>query len=624
MKLDGQLKELFDAFSRINKKAFKDERLLSNHVLSRAPNYGDILRRFLLRTPIIPLSTKDWLTLAFKYLIFNLGHLGFIICARAAIFLSGFKAANIEELAGKNQPLLLVDSFMLLPKVASDGKYREMYLPGLKLDGKIRVNILRLYGSRNPLTVYKAFKALALQKDHEGEPFIALSDLHLLRPGDFGMLLWHILTFPLSLRKLLLDIETPQTNSPEAYIKEALCACAGQCYLIPEARRLSAVNLARMLSIKANPELLRASSLVSWHENQPVNKAFYYGLRQGFGQNPAQTKTSGREVADLPMPVIGAQLFIWPDNLLNCHPDPDEARLGLAPERTLFCGPYFLPEANPAQAETTVPGHGHQQQTSLAAGNNTALNNFRNFQVGPALRYAKLFERVEAAAGQVNQDSGQQNDSPSVSVGANSDSPLPGRSNPAEPHQAGPLLILLSYHPDETMRVLELVKPLADRGLDLRYRFHPASRPADFSALLPDNYKSADGDLYDALNAIKGTSPTPGGTVQPGSPDKTNLTGLVIGSGSGSLAEAVALGVPAINIDDASGIPGLGLNYLPPFGKGQLWENARDLPELEAARIKLRNTTAVLSVKEYAALVTEFREMLFTKPDAANMSKAFN
>lgn len=649
MKLDGQLKDLFDAFSRINKEAFKDERLISNHVLSRAPNYGDILRRFLLREPITPLTPKDWLRQALKYLIFNLGHFAFILCARAAIFLSGFKAADIQSLAAQRQPLLLLDSFMLLPKVASDGKYREMYLPGLQLEGKLRVNILRLYGSRNPLTVYKAFKALSLQNEHEDEPFLAVSDIQLLSLGDFGRLLRHILLFPLSLRKLLLNIGIPGTGSAEAYIKESLCGCAGQCYLIPEARRLSAIALASMLKGKDSPErnhtALRESRLVSWHENQPVNKAFYYGLRQGFGQHPESysenSSPTGHSNASLqmpaeiqgakslPIPVIGAQLFIWPDNLLNCHHDPVEAQMGLAPERILFCGPYFLPEADSAGLKPDEPPTA-QRATPTAANPASDAKPLPHFQVGPALRYAKLFDRIEAVAGPIRSHT-MQPSAPSDSIKIVShqpqqgEAPLPGiataASHPDLTPPSGTILVLLSYHPDETRRVLELVKPLADKGLDLRYRFHPASRPADFAALLPDNYKSADGDLYNVLESIKGSALLQQAT---GNETPVKASGLVIGSGSGSLAEAVALGVPAVNIDDPSGVAGLALNYLPPFGKGLLWENARNLAELEAARSKLQAAATVLPASEYAALTAEFRSMLFTKPDAENISNAFN
>ena len=38
--------ELFAAFSRISAAAFQDERLLSCPTLSKAPNYGNVLRRF--------------------------------------------------------------------------------------------------------------------------------------------------------------------------------------------------------------------------------------------------------------------------------------------------------------------------------------------------------------------------------------------------------------------------------------------------------------------------------------------------------------------------------------------------------------------------------------------------
>ena len=59
MKTLGKAKELFDAFSRINAKAYKNPRLVSCNVLSKAPHYDDVLRRFVTAAPIRPVSAMQ-------------------------------------------------------------------------------------------------------------------------------------------------------------------------------------------------------------------------------------------------------------------------------------------------------------------------------------------------------------------------------------------------------------------------------------------------------------------------------------------------------------------------------------------------------------------------------------
>ncbi|MDR3176952.1 MAG: hypothetical protein LBU06_10550 [Desulfovibrio sp.] len=519
----GKAGELFAAFSRITAEAFKDARLVSCPTLSKSPEQGDVLRRFLIGAPpdrSYRTGAALFVRTAARYLAANGLHFLFMLCTVLYLRLLRLPARLPSvrgEGLGEETPLIIMDTFAVLPGIAEEGTWRELYLKGLEETARGRgrdVSVLaRLYGSRNPVLLWKVLRIMARKPG-------LLLEAALLRPGDFARLALHVLLYPFALARLIRSLGNFPEDAPERHIREALIRGAGQCVLIGESRRLAARALCRGLAA-----LPRKARIISWYENQTVNKAFQLGLSEA-------------EALGMPhVPLIGAQLFLWPDNLLNNHPDDAEAALGLAPDRVLVNGPYFLPE-----------------------------DSVQNYSVGPSLRYGGLFSAVTRQAAERAGD---------------------------------PTLVLLSYHPEETKRVLGLLLPLAkENPRAFIYRFHPAVRPAHYASLLPKAPRLSTGPLYEALDAA----------------------GAVIGSGSGSLAEAVALGVPALAVEDASGIPGLGLNYLPEYGRGTLWAGVRDRARLEEALVSLR---VRLTDPKRPDMVRRFRDLLFCEPDPERICAAF-
>ncbi len=506
----GPAGDLFAAFSRICAQAYGEtDILLSCPTLSKAPNYGDVLRRLKAGTPHTALSPPARLRLACSYLLANFGHLAFLLLGRLYIALLGWKTPT----ALRAKRPLVIDTFALLPRLASTGHYEEMYLPGLEAQaraaGREPAILFRLYGSRNPLTLWKALRVLAATGN-------ACTEMHLFRPADWWALLRHIFTYPSALSTLIKTLRDAQPLSAEDQIRSALIRSAGQCVLPGEARRLTGLRLGLLQRDTASP------LVVSWHENQTVNKAFIRGLRRA----EAQTGTHTR--------VIGAQLFIWPPELLNNHPDPVET--DLAPDLTLVNGPALLPENPPTP-----------------------------YAVGPSLRYTRIF------------------------------APLP-------PHSEKHLLVLLSYHPDETRRILELVLPYARAGNPTAYKFHPADAPSRFSSQLPPNPRVITGDLLAALSQAT----------------------AVLGSGSGSVAEACALGVPVLYPTQPQHSPEPDLNYLPQHGpdcgRDTLWTSVAGPDDIQPA-------CALLSERardpEHPERIRRFRDQLFTQPTPANIRRAF-
>lgn len=321
MHVKGRMKELFDAFSRINERAFKNPRLVSCSVLSKVPHYDNVLRRFLIQAPIRPVSRLQVFELFIRYYVKNIGQFCLLAIARIAIAVAGWRPSPLSQ---KNAPTLIIDSFLLVPKVTERKRFNEVYLPGLaeeaEKQGWYPVFFLRFYGFTNPRMLYRTFKIL---HDH---PANALTGMHLFSFGDWMRLLWHVLAYPVAHWGLVRSLRGVLHDAPEAYIRDALIHCLPQDCTTGEARRIAGRRLGEKLDPRAR--------IVSWYENRTGNKAFFLGLHE------AEEK-SGRHI-----PTIGAQLYNWPDALLCSHPDDTEIERHLTPDRVLVNGPYYMPTAS--------------------------------------------------------------------------------------------------------------------------------------------------------------------------------------------------------------------------------------------------------------------------------------
>ena len=522
----GKLHELFHAYSRINGTAFRNPHLICCPTLSKAPNYGNVVRRFLEGSVLPPQGRQAWARLWLRYAATNLGHLLFLLVAKLWVLLLGWRMPSaLQHPQGGQRPVLVIDTFALLPQIAREKRYQEMYLTGVweaaHAAGYTPVRLFRLYGSRNPRVLWQALAALS-------QSGAGLTEVHLLRLRDFVTLVWHLCVYPFALCSLIRSLRNHPPGTPEQAIHDALIASAGQCVLVGEAYRLAAFRLGGLLAHAAKNQEM-APKVLSWYENQTLNKAFMQGLRSAQQHGPSTV-------------VIGAQLFTWPAALLNNHADDVEAALGLAPDVVVVTGPEFLPEGST-----------------------------QHYVVGPALRYRHLFmpQATPARAAEQGAPGGT-----TAASGTNNEKPL---------------LALLSYHPEETRRVLELVRPLAVTPGTVAYKFHPATKAADFAALLPPTPTLVTTPLAEALAGASG----------------------VIGAGSGALAEAVSLGCPVLAARTPGEEADMGLNYLPNFGEGQLWATV-EMPEAVAPA--LAALRAFQHSAEYPASKAAFTGLLFTEP----------
>ncbi len=543
MQAQGKARELFEAFSRINSFAYADTRLLANHVLSKAPHCNDILERFMRDEEPRRFSRFEVLRQVFMCWIVNFGAYFLLLGERMAQARAGLRA--LPRIMKMRDSLTVVDIFTLVGRINMEGKFRDYYLPGLyevlEERGHNCAILARLYGSRNPRVLRKTFE---IMREH---PQPVLTETELMQFTDWLRLLWFALSFPFAVLRITSLLSE---QGAEGHIRAALLACLPECYLSGECRRLAGRRLAEILP--------QSARIISWHENQVVDKCFYRGLAQG--GNLART--------------YAAQLLTWPPTLLNNHADPADAKHKATPDFVLVNGPYFLPhpletlpgaQLNEKTGETTTPNLDMPPtatQTKDSAHHYFPYLPGPAYGVGPALRYKPVFEHAFT------------------------------------PNPDDPALFLLSYHPDETRRCLALAKPLADAGIAAAFKFHPATKVEDFSDLLPDNARLVKEGMSEALAGVS----------------------VVIGAGSGALCEAVAMGVPAINVEPATG---LGLNYLPDYGQGELWERASSAEELLAAREKLLDNVRKADHKRVENIHI-FRGLVFGEPSVDKTVRAFD
>ena len=543
----GKAREIFEAISKVNKFAYADSMHLANHVLSKTPSCASILDSYSRGITPHEFSRLEVIGKVFKCWLVNLAVLGLMIMARIAQAMAGLN--NSKEIKSNQRPLTIVDIFILVHRVLDQKKFTDSYFPGLYDElikkGHHNMILARFYGTRNPRSLKKAFTIL---KKH---PIPIITEYELFSLGDWLSLLKFVLLFPiktLALAKKLKAGELSMHTSGHASGQTGGQA-NGQpspiAYLRSSLIQCLGQNYlpgeARRLAARRLAKLLpRGSRFISWYENQVVDKCFYRGLKE----------------KDAKFSTFAAQLLTWPDSLLNNHADPSDALHGAVPDTVLVNGPYFLP----------APPHDSPEADYIAT-QTPGANPYRpypggpDYRIGPALRYASLF----------------------------------GEEIVPDPQK--PVLMLLSYHPEETERILAMAKPLAAQGIPIAVKFHPATNWHNFEHLLPPEYIMVNLPLKDALLEAS----------------------LVIGSGSGALPEAVAMGVPAIAINSKQGVT---LNYLPSYGEGELWESISTVEEFFPAQAKLMQALKNDPRGRTDRIIT-FRGLLFTQPTEERIIQAF-
>jgi hypothetical protein len=331
--LRGEFKKVFDFLSSVNQTAYKNIYLLSNEVLSKNPFSNNFLKRFLKReNPELPDSFKVFLVLLIYY------SKSFIYFG---IYLSFFAVFYISRLRYAFNPLIrelvLIDTFFLIDKIEESGNYEDPYFVGLRevleKSGRHYAYLPVFYTTKNPARLFKVFRLLKKNK------VPVLTEFQLLSAGDLFRLFYFILKYPID---VLIFARSIKEDAYEAkLLKSELVDNLKYVTFLKFSRYLQGRKIASLTSEKIK--------LISWFENQTIDKNLYKGMRDGGGKSE----------------IYGAQPFIFSNFVLNILADESEARFGIVPDKIIVNGPYFIPR-----------------------------NSSLNFAIGPSFRYKKIFTTV--------------------------------------------------------------------------------------------------------------------------------------------------------------------------------------------------------------------------------------
>lgn len=334
MNLDKKIGEAYKAISAINKEAYKDIFLLSNCVLSKNPFTNNFLKRFLSgEKPKLHLLSIIFLKLL-RYYLASLVYLLLYVFHFVQYLLCGPKFNPLKN----RKELIIIDTFFLMQKIVQVNSYKDPYFQGLEdLLKKMGKHYVYLPMFHSPYSNYA--KALSLYKTLrilKRDKVSVLTEYQLLSFNDLMYIIYFIVTYPFHVFKF---ISTLQTNRYEEYLlKYELLDTISQATFHSFSRYLQGRKIAALPYDKIK--------VISWYENQVIDKNLYKGLRV----DTNKTK------------IYGAQLFLYAKSFISIIPDDNEQSFGILPDKIIVNGTYYIP-----------------QKTRL------------NFAVGPSFRYSKIF-----------------------------------------------------------------------------------------------------------------------------------------------------------------------------------------------------------------------------------------
>lgn len=341
--LEGKLKRAFDFLSSINQTAYKDVYLLSNEVLSKNPFTNNFLNRFLQEEIPNPISRS--------YIFLKLLQYYFKSIAHFTIYILNFLVFHISRLRytinHTHKEFILIDTFFLIDKIEKANTYKDPYFAGLRelLDklGKHYAYLPVFCSTKNPL---KLLKVLRLLKK-EGIP--VLTEYQILSALDVLLIFFFIFIYPFRVFKLAKALDSNSqaytANDDKAELTREVQLLKNE--FIDNLPHVAFHRFSRYLQGKKIAMLpYEKVKLISWFENQTIDKNLYKGLRE-------------REST---IKIYGIQSFVFSKIVLNILVDENEIKFGTVPDKVIVNGYYYIPRA-----------------TNI------------DFIVGPSFRYRKIF-----------------------------------------------------------------------------------------------------------------------------------------------------------------------------------------------------------------------------------------
>ena len=493
-----KIKKLYDYLSLKSKKAYRDHLLISNPVLSKQETRGRVFETYLADKTPLPTSFYLIAKKIIVYLVKNL--ISFVLCIIAALFhlISGQKF-HVKD----GVDYVLLDTFFKIDHIINEGKFKEAYFPGLPeylSDKNIDyAYVPKWFVFKNPLRLLRIFKILRKNQ------VPVLTQFQILTLADYLEIARFIFLYPFSLSRFLRKLES-------SYEDKVLCgglwnAFDGVAYESHMrylfAKRLTAMKFGNI-------------KCISWYENLAADKNFYRGLR-----------TLSRKTE-----IIGAQLYVRPDTLMNFFPDQSDISFDLVPDKILVNGPVFCYDLDSVKVE-----------------------------VGPALRYKHLFKdaQEESFSGEI-------------------------------------ILVVLPYWDHLVCEILGIISDI-DWPKPVKIKFHPTMNWESYEQIIPKNFTVT-------IESIQKLLPR---------------AFMVVGSSTGAMVEALALGIPVISVNKLNS---LSHDVMPDIGQGVIWDRAEDAEGVRNLIVQFKKIIDKNSIqlKKEGARIKSF---YFSEPVDEQIGQAF-
>ena len=329
MKIENpRLQNIFNYLSKINQTAYKDEYLIANNVLSKNPFFSSLTKNYLLEKQPEKTGFIFKIKKLFRYYI---RHFSWSV-AYIGKSITHYLSRQNCQIYPENKNLILVDSTIYVKQAINEDTFEDILFPGLlKVLKKQQIPFAItsvLYDSGNLTQLFRAFRFFKKNK------IPVLTEYQIMRGTDLLRLLLFLVFYPVSLIRLIKSLGNSYEDQLLTY---ALWETSDDLVASSYLRLLFGKQLCNLPASKIK--------CISWYENQARHKSLYKGLHEIPGK----------------VTVIGAQLLIWPESVLNIHPDEEEINSGLVPEKIVVNGPYYL------------------------------MKNSRiSYQIGPSFRYKQL------------------------------------------------------------------------------------------------------------------------------------------------------------------------------------------------------------------------------------------
>ena len=294
----------------MNVEAYKCKYLLANSVLGKNPFGNTFYDNYTNKSHIIIPELRE--IIRFLKIYYKNTFREYIKYIKRKIIWMKYGHRFNDKLG--SDKLIIIDTYFLTNKIIENKIFFDTYFDQLiKTLEKKKINYayLPIFFGINSDDDFK--QTLKILKNHQVS---MLSEFELLTTIDFLRLICLVLIYPYHVLRLFYSLKDNSFISQ--VFKNELLISLPKLTISPFSRYLQGIR------ISALP--FNDIKIISWYENQVIQKTFYKGLRK----------------KKFKIDIYGCQLFIWPFSILNIICDPNEIDHGIVPDKVLVNGKYYL------------------------------------------------------------------------------------------------------------------------------------------------------------------------------------------------------------------------------------------------------------------------------------------